>query len=93
MIQVEPNESSNLARAGVMPNSGQHLAIHQIVEIELLDERADYKNFGQLPQVHISLLSRITKERRVPQGEGCLPMPLSWIPGETVDEAGHKNPK
>jgi hypothetical protein len=76
-----------------MPNSGQHLAIHQIVEIELLDEGADYKNFGRLPRVHISPLSRVTKERRVPQGEGCLPMPFSRILEETVDEAGLKNPK
>jgi hypothetical protein len=66
--QGEPNESSNLVGAGVVPNSGQHLAIRQIVEIELLDEGVDYRDLKWSPQVHISLCSRITKE--VAQGGG-----------------------
>ncbi len=74
-----------------MPNFGQHLAICQIVEIELLDEGADYKNLGQLPRVHISLFSQITKEGRVPQGGGHLSMPFSRIPRETINETGFKN--
>ncbi len=32
-----------------MPNFGQHLAIRQIIEIELLDEGADYRNLGRSP--------------------------------------------
>jgi len=56
-IQGEPNESSNLARVRAMPNFGQHLAIRQIVEIELLDEGADYRDLGRLPRVHISPLN------------------------------------
>ncbi len=67
MIQGEPNESSNLVRARVVPNSSQHLAICQIVEIELLDKRTDYKNLRRSSRVHISPFSRVIKERRVPQ--------------------------
>ncbi len=62
----EPNDSSNLARAGVVSNSGQHMAICQIVEIELLDEGADYRNLRQSPRVQISPFNRVTKEGRVP---------------------------
>jgi hypothetical protein len=73
-IQGEPNESSNLAGAGIVPNFGQHLAIRQVVEIasqhlaicqvveiELLDEGANYRNFERLLRIHISLFSQITK--------------------------------
>jgi len=74
--------------AGAVPNSDQQLAI-----CHLLDEGADYKNLGQLPRIHISPFSRVTKERRVPQREGHLLMPFSQILGEIVDEAGLKNPE
>jgi hypothetical protein len=49
VIQGEPNESSNLVGVGVVPNSSQHMVIHQIVEIELLDEGVDYKNLERSP--------------------------------------------
>jgi hypothetical protein len=48
-IQGEPNENSNHVGAGTVPNFGQHFAIHQIVEIELLDEGANYRNLGGSP--------------------------------------------
>jgi hypothetical protein len=57
LIQGEPNESSNLARVGAVLNSSQHLAIRQIVEIELLDEGADYRDLGWLPRIHIFLFN------------------------------------
>jgi len=49
MIQGELNENSNLARAGAVPNSGQHLVIRQIVEIKLLDEGVDCRNLSRSP--------------------------------------------
>ncbi len=48
-IKGEPNDSSNLMRAGAVSNSGQHMAICQIVEIELLDEGTDYSNLRWSP--------------------------------------------
>jgi hypothetical protein len=36
-------------KARTVPNSGQHHTIRQIVEIELLDERTDYRNLGRSP--------------------------------------------
>jgi len=56
-IQGEPNENSNLARARAVPNSGQHLAICQIVKIELLDEGTNYRDLGRSPKVHISMFN------------------------------------
>ncbi len=70
MIQGEPNESSNLAGAEAVAYFGQHLIIYQIVEIELLDEGADYKNLGQSPWVHLSPFSWVAKEGWIPQGGG-----------------------
>ncbi len=49
MIQGDLDESSNLAKVGVVPNFCHHLAIRQIVKIELLNEGTDYMNLIQLP--------------------------------------------
>lgn len=70
MIQGDPNENSNLAGARAVPNFSQHLAIRQIVKIELLDEGAYYRDFRRSPKVHISSFNWITKEGQDPQGGG-----------------------
>jgi hypothetical protein len=39
----------------------------------MLDERADNRNLGRTPKVHIYPFNRVTKEGRIPQGGGRLP--------------------
>jgi hypothetical protein len=92
-VQGEPNEGAHLVRAGAVPNFGQHLGVRAVVELQLLDERANDRDFSHSPRVPIAPLGRVPKEKQVFQWGRPLLVPFSRVPGWAFDETGLKDPE
>ncbi len=43
--------------------------------------------------VDVASFGGVAEEGRVPEQWGGAPMPLPWVPGEILDEAGFEDPK
>jgi len=53
-VQGEPNEGAHLAGAETMLDFGQHLKVRGVLEVQLLDEGMDNRDFGWSLRVHVS---------------------------------------
>ncbi len=89
----EPNEGAHLAGAGAMPNSGQHLEVRGVVEVQLLDEGANDRDLGRSPCVLVAPLGRLPEKRQVPQCGRPLPVPFFRVPGDAFNETVLKDPE
>jgi hypothetical protein len=92
IIKDQPGERPHLARAGIIPHSGDDLGDRGVAEIQLLDEGDDAGSVLLLPGIPVSSLSRVTKERGVAHVVRLLPVPVSEIPREVRNKAGLKDP-
>ncbi len=92
-VQGEPDEGAHLAKGGAVPNSGKHLGVRGVVEVQLLDEGADDRDFGYSPRFPIAPLGRVSEERCVPQWGKPLLVPFSQVPWEAFDEASLEDPE
>ncbi len=92
-VQGEPDEGAHLVRAGAVPNFGQHLGVHGVVEVQLLDERANDRDLSHSPCVPVAPLGRVPKEKQVFQWGGPLLVPLSRVLGGAFDEISLKDPE
>ncbi len=75
-----------------MPNSGQHLGVHGVIEVQLLDGAND-RDHGRSPHVLVAPLGRVSEERCVPQWGRPLLVPFSQVPGEVFDETNLEDPE
>lgn len=92
-VQCEPNEGAHLAGARAVPNFGQHLGVHGVVEVQLLDEGVNGGDLGHSLRVLVALLGQVTEERCVPQWGRSLPMPFSQVPRKAFNEADLEDPE
>jgi hypothetical protein len=83
-VQGEPDEGAHLARARVVPNSGQHLGVRGVVEVQLLDEGANDGDFSHSLHVPIASLGGVSKERSIPQWGRSLLVPFFRVSGKVL---------
>jgi hypothetical protein len=76
-----------------MPYSGNGLLGGCISEIKTLNERDHVWDGRGFPCVDVSSFGGVAKEGSVPERRGGPLMPLPWVPGEILDEAGFEDPK
>jgi hypothetical protein len=58
-----------------------------------LDESDHVRGVRGFPGVDVASFGGVAEEGRVPEQRGGAPMPLPWVPGEILDEAGFEDPK
>ncbi len=58
-----------------------------------MDERDHVRGARGFPSVDVTSFGGVTKEGCVPERRGGTPMPLPWVPGEVLNEAGFEDPK
>jgi len=92
VVKDQPGERPHLARAGVVPHSGDDLDNCRVAKIQLLDEGDDVKGVLLPPGIPVSSLSRVTKERGVAHVVRLLQVLVSGIPREVKDKTRFKDP-
>jgi hypothetical protein len=92
VVKDQPGERPHLARAGIVPHSGDDLDDRRVAKIQLLDEGDDAWSVLLPPGIPVSSLSRVTKERGVAHVARLLPVPVSGIPWEVRNKARLKDP-
>jgi len=92
VVKDQPGERPHLARAGVVPHSGDDLDNCRVAKIQLLDKGDDVKGVLLPPGIPVSSLSRVTKERGVAHVVRLLQVLVSGIPREVKDKTRFKDP-
>ncbi len=81
VVEDQPGERPHLARAGIVPHSGNDLDDRRVVKVQLLDEGDDAGSVLLPPDILVSPLSRVSKER----GVACRNPTLAKCRGESQD--------
>ncbi len=80
IVKDQLGKRPHLARAGVVPHSGNDLGDHRVAKVQMLDESDDAGSVLLPPCILVSPLSRVAKEGGVAHVARLLPVPVSGVP-------------
>ncbi len=91
-VEGQPDDGSDLARAGVVPDPSHDLSGRGIAEVQTLDEVDDPGGVVRFSGVLVAPLRGVPEERCVPKFVRLLPVPVAGVPLEVENESGSEDP-